>query len=492
MSAGRLLRGVLFDWVQRRAIMTDVEEIWQFLDPAAEDCSLLQLSLVEGFSANRHGLRSLILGINAGAWIHHQLLQHLATPPLCTLFYGLALLLEYPIIPVFVFATRSNGNEMDETLLCGFKRLVNAFGFYVHTAPADIEAELAMLCCCNVVDAVVTDNAAAFAFGARYVIHARDLVSADCHDRIKVYASAAIELNEECSLNQGGFFLLALLVGGGTNMHGLNGCGNQLALKLASRRKLGSDLLGAGVNLFPQELETYLGTWRARLHRSVTRLGYLAVAAEIGDTFPPIEAVIALSNPVSSLTYGPPMTTACLPRPPNLARLGQLLEEYFDWATPAGIIAKLDVHVWKGTCIRRLLKLLLPHHDVKNADEEISTIVHITDYQSAALNINHPAYQVTIRTEPLCQVALSRVKGTRTGTDLMDIDELQQADKQVWISAAIVELALPELVSDFHRHARVPRLPTHTLLTALTPIFDLLTIADKVDCCSEVEDDIAL
>ncbi|KIL60107.1 hypothetical protein M378DRAFT_955231 [Amanita muscaria Koide BX008] len=449
----------------------NVEEIWQFLEPVAEEHSLLRLSLVEGFFSNRRSLHSLIFGINASAWISHRLSQHPpGTQALCVLFYGLAPLLELPIIPVFVFGTVDDSNKADKTLLRGFKRLVNAFGFYVHTAPADIEAELAMLCCSNVVDAVVTDNAAAFAFGARYVIHARDLVSADCHDRIKVYASAAIELNEECSLNQGGFFLLALLVGGGTNMHGLNGCGNQLALKLASRRKLGSDLLGAGVNLFPQELETYLGTWRARLHRSVTRLGYLAVAAEIGDTFPPIEAVIALSNPVSSLTYGPPMTTACLPRPPNLARLGQLLEEYFDWATPAGIIAKLDVHVWKGTCIRRLLKLLLPHHDVKNADEEISTIVHITDYQSAALNINHPAYQVTIRTEPLCQVALSRVKGTRTGTDLMDIDELQQADKQVWISAAIVELALPELVSDFHRHARVPRLPTHTLLTALTPV----------------------
>ncbi|KAJ7582341.1 PIN domain-like protein, partial [Mycena floridula] len=156
------------------------------LQPTAKEISLDTLALKEGFELDRHGRRSLVIGIDVSGWFsqaqhvfaHKARFQAGPNPELKILFYHLCHLSKLPIIPVFVLdgdqrPAQKRGQswvKVAHWLVANFKDMALAFGYHVHQAPAEAEAELAYLNNIGAVDLVITEDVNALMYGAKYVL----------------------------------------------------------------------------------------------------------------------------------------------------------------------------------------------------------------------------------------------------------------------------------------------------------------------------------
>lgn len=123
---------------------------------------------------------------------------------------------------------------------------------------------------------------------------------------------------------------------------------------------------------------TALAAWRAELCDVLRtdpqrHIGSLrpAAASHISDTFPTQEVLEAYTKPLSSLsdvslTQEPVLVT------PNLARIGELCERYFEWGRRDTILAKLAKHVWPGAVLRMLLEDIIKPDDTTVAIQSAS------------------------------------------------------------------------------------------------------------------------
>ncbi|TFY54616.1 hypothetical protein EVJ58_g8753 [Rhodofomes roseus] len=161
-----------------------VDGLWEIIEGAAKEESLLALTLREGIGkANRR--MPYRLGVDASIWFrecqsvfkfgHAQAGEN---PELRTLFYRLCRLFELPVDVLFVFdgpgrPSRKRGmvvKTANHWITSSFKDLIEAFGFSWQMAPGEAEAELAFLNRTGIIDAVVTDDSDVFVFGVDTVI----------------------------------------------------------------------------------------------------------------------------------------------------------------------------------------------------------------------------------------------------------------------------------------------------------------------------------
>ncbi|KIJ94495.1 hypothetical protein K443DRAFT_12062 [Laccaria amethystina LaAM-08-1] len=104
-----------------------VASLWKLVEAAAKLRSLLQLAISEGFETNRHGTRTIVVGIDASIWLNEAQFVHA-------------------------------------------KEIADVFGFGTHRAPGEAEAELAYLNSIGILDAVMTEDGDALVFGVQVVI----------------------------------------------------------------------------------------------------------------------------------------------------------------------------------------------------------------------------------------------------------------------------------------------------------------------------------
>jgi hypothetical protein len=131
---------------------------------------------------------------------------------------------------------------------------------------------------------------------------------------------------------------------------------------------LGTSLCDAARTMSCDKFRHFLIAWRDRL-REVLRMdpqGLIgrrnpACAENVTDTFPDPDIVHSYLNPLTSLSHGQTLPSVN-GRIPDLARLGELCERYFEWATPAGILPKFHKHVWPGVVLRMI------REDILNTD----------------------------------------------------------------------------------------------------------------------------
>ncbi|KAF8333360.1 PIN domain-like protein, partial [Amanita rubescens] len=336
---------------------------------------LTELSMMEGFVSNRRGLRSLVIGISARAWIVQRGPTMQGYPalsgnaPLSSAFYRLSRLLEHPIIPVFVFDSVSQasqkrgrqGQAASQQLAVLFQHMVRAFGFNVHQAPAGAEEELAALCRNRLIDIVITDSMFTFMFGATHVIHDTEFLNSTDD-----MATAEADPGPGPLLSRGNWILLALLVGntGGGHGPGLHGCGLATALQII-KSNLGAGLLQAAEQSSLPQLQDFLQSWRCNLQRELAddpnhHLGcqdIVLAQAVSKSSFPSPDDIVYFVRPITSLSNGQlgPDTSLWVPRAPDLGRMGHICERLFSSATCAHIAREFDRHVWPGTCMRLLL-----------------------------------------------------------------------------------------------------------------------------------------
>ncbi|KAK2464530.1 hypothetical protein APHAL10511_003509, partial [Amanita phalloides] len=296
------------------------------LKPSAEDSSLMELTLREGFIKNSRGNHTVIYGIDI-IWMHetqaafHKPMhaQSGRNPELRTLFFKLARMLNSCAVPVFVFdgpgrPLMKRGRhvmEMPHWLKADFERLINAFGFYSHQAPGEAEAELAYLNHIGVIDAVLTNDVDAFVFGAETVIRTcAERASSTSHKkgmRFTSYYSESLAANPQVRLLREDLFLIAMLAGGDYDQSGLIGCGVTLAQRI-SQSGLGRDLfMEMRRSADPMDVDQFLQHWRARLQHELSvdpnkTLGrrYQRLADSIEQDFPPWEVMDKYVHPVTS------------------------------------------------------------------------------------------------------------------------------------------------------------------------------------------------
>ncbi|KAF8338560.1 hypothetical protein F5887DRAFT_1077646 [Amanita rubescens] len=392
---------------------------------------------------------------------------------LCRAFYRLARLLKFPVVPVFVFdsssqASRKRGHgcqAASQQLAGSFRQLVQAFGFYVHQAPAGAEEELATLCRSHLIDIVVTENMSAFIFGATHVIRdAEFLESPDDSDMIRIYPSGG----------RGG---------------GLHGCGLATALQIIKSTNLGASLLQAAEQMPLLELDQYLGSWRHDLWHELAndpehRFGhqYITLAQEVGDSFLSVHDVIHLVRPITSLSDGQlgPDTSLWVPRTPDLGRLGHLCKHLFPWATGPGVTREFDRYVWHGTYTRLLITSIVFPGDSEMVERTSAVLTSKGSPHQHVPETSFPTVRLTISTQVFHAATLSQVLNVRELTAFDSETSELPHEKQVLVPSAIVLLALPSI----GKHLAHPSLSSNSLL------FPILRQVDAGGIDRDSEDDV--
>ncbi|KAF8230402.1 hypothetical protein L208DRAFT_1282083, partial [Tricholoma matsutake] len=97
------------------------------------------------------------------------------------LFFRFCRFLKIPATLIFMFdgpacpSVKRSKNVVDTPLwlLSYIKFLITAFGFYIHEAPGEAKAELAMLNQLRIINVIITNDSDAFVFGSKCVIRSR-------------------------------------------------------------------------------------------------------------------------------------------------------------------------------------------------------------------------------------------------------------------------------------------------------------------------------
>ncbi|KAF9063617.1 PIN domain-like protein, partial [Rhodocollybia butyracea] len=111
------------------------------------------------------------------------------------------------------------------------KIIIEAFGFRVHMAKGDAEAELTLMNQSGVFEAILTKDSDVFPLGAQCVLRVVPNKSTNTKLIVDVYYASKIE--QMLHLNTGGLVLYSLLVGNDIDKNGVNNFGTVTALAIA-------------------------------------------------------------------------------------------------------------------------------------------------------------------------------------------------------------------------------------------------------------------
>ncbi|KAF7291087.1 hypothetical protein MKEN_01490600 [Mycena kentingensis (nom. inval.)] len=200
-----------------------IRKLWEVVSPAGQTTTLSQLATERGFQTDNRGVRSWIVGVDMGTrlsalqklsfrnwWSSEKRILELFFYQLCNLQHCSA---------TFVFVFDGPGRPQikrgvhvrshSRKLLKNVKQLIRAFGYYVHNAPGEAEAELAYLNKSANIDAIITTDSDAFVFGGICVLQ---MNGSKVFEEISVYE--ATNLASSVGLDAVGFLLVALMAGG--------------------------------------------------------------------------------------------------------------------------------------------------------------------------------------------------------------------------------------------------------------------------------------
>ncbi|PSN60971.1 hypothetical protein BS50DRAFT_563061, partial [Corynespora cassiicola Philippines] len=187
--------------------------------------------------------RPLRIAIDVSIWLFQiQASKGGTNPALRTFYYRLLRLISLSIHPVFVFdgpnkppfkrnkRTGPNVASIPEFLA---KQLLKQFGFPIHLAPGEAEAECALLQREGIVDAVLSEDVDTLMFGSGLTIRnwSPEQKTAKTPTHVNVYD--ATETKETAGLDRAGMILVALMSGGDYVPEGIPGCGPKTACEAA-------------------------------------------------------------------------------------------------------------------------------------------------------------------------------------------------------------------------------------------------------------------
>ncbi|KJA13315.1 hypothetical protein HYPSUDRAFT_195818 [Hypholoma sublateritium FD-334 SS-4] len=366
-----------------------VAGLWDVLKPAAQNRSLTDLAIKEGFEANPDGKRGFRLGIDASIWFFHaEYGREGENPVLRTLFFRCATLMHTTFLPIFVFdgpkrPDVKRGKKINRTphkLIPGMKQIVEAFGFEWRMAPGEAEAELAFLNRIGVIDGVLSDDVDNFLFGATTVIRnssntlsgnrAHPTLNAagkDDGNHTRVFHIDDILEHPDVQLSRGGMILIGLMSGGDYQQGGLARCGVSTAHSLA-KCGFGDSLYQAARTLDRDDLAGFLVTWRHEMRQELRTdsqkiIGrkLVALSKAIPEDFPDIDILLSYVNPITSESMGRESNNSKLTwsKEPNVAKIAETCEFYFEWGYKEAIIKRFRTVIWHSIVLRILRRAVL-------------------------------------------------------------------------------------------------------------------------------------
>ncbi|KAI8935296.1 hypothetical protein NX059_007884 [Plenodomus lindquistii] len=257
--------------------------------------------------------RPLRIAIDTSIWLFQiQASKGGTNPALRTFYYRLLRLIALSIHPVFVFdgpnrppfkrnkRTGPNVASIPEFLA---KQLLKQFGFPIHLAPGEAEAECALLQREGIVDAVLSEDVDTLMFGSGITIRNwSPEKSGSTPTHVNVYDAVETK-NGPSGLDREGMILVALMSGGDYVPEGIPGCGPKTACE-AAKAGFGSDLCK-----IPTGDKRAMSEWRERLrHELKTNESKLFKrkhgALKIPDDFPRLDILGYYTHPAISNQSG--------------------------------------------------------------------------------------------------------------------------------------------------------------------------------------------
>ncbi|KAK7059514.1 PIN domain-like protein [Favolaschia claudopus] len=434
-----------------------IPDYWKTVKPASEVISLKQLAADEGLSEKRRELGSLRVGVDLCLLItqsqavfhklHHA--QFGRNPELRAVFYKAAAILAAGVDGLFVVdggarptvKRNKRVKAKPHWLIEEVEEMLKLFGFHLHKAPGEAEAELAYLNRIGEIDAVLTDDGDAALFGATCILRNLDKNN---KDNVTMYTSTALASHPDVQLTQGGIFLLDVLRGRDYDtplrQTGLPNCGMSIAHGLA-HCGFGDSLLAATQTMSDTKLQQFLVSWRAG-----------ALAARLPDTFPNIKTLKLYAHPITSWSDGyiPPNTNHWRVRLPSLPELALFVHKKFGWK-PTAI-----GYAFGGPFLQPfdLNRQLHQHVNLGRVDDEypqMSSFLGIVARQEVRPGVT--TYQMKIAVNVLTRQVLSRLRAptSAAGSSAASITQ--------WFSSQSVERYFPVLVQRFNNNHNVPRRP---------------------------------
>ncbi|KAK3314790.1 hypothetical protein B0H66DRAFT_563663 [Apodospora peruviana] len=301
-----------------------------------------------------------------------------SNPAIRTLFYRLVRLLGLAIQPIFVFdgpnkptfKRNKRSGRGDGVATAMAKRLIRLFGFAIHDAPGEAEAECALLQQQGVVDAVLSEDVDTIMFGCRRTLRswtAEGTKGSKTPTHVSMYnvdklAGASSSTGGISGLDREGMVLVALMSGGDYLPEGVPGCGVKVACE-AARAGFGRDLCRikkadtAGLAAWKKKLLHELQTNESGFFRTRHK------ALVIPDTFPSLEVlryythpIVSQQNTVDRLKRDFPTTV-----PVDVQGLREFVRETFDWTFRIGAVK--FIRVLAPSLLVQLLLQRMETHD---------------------------------------------------------------------------------------------------------------------------------
>ncbi|OAQ92035.1 flap structure-specific endonuclease [Purpureocillium lilacinum] len=301
-----------------------------------------------------HQNRPFRIAIDIAIWqFQTQAARGGTNPAIRTLFYRLVRLLGTPVQPIFVFdgpnkpvfKRNKRSGRGDGVATAQAKQLIRLFGFAVHDAPGEAEAECALLQKHGIVDAVLSEDVDTIMFGCTKTL--RNWSSEGKTSKTPTHVSL-YDVHDpkiaEVGLDREGMVLIALMSGGDYLPDGIPGCGVKVAYEAAKAgfgksicRLKASD--ASGIKAWRESLTHQLRTNEQGHFRTKHR------ALIIPEDFPNIEVLRYYTHPVVSPQSTLDAVRQKLERKQTiqLEALREFTRETFDWDYKIGAVKFIRV-----------------------------------------------------------------------------------------------------------------------------------------------------
>lgn len=219
------------------------------------------------------------------------------------------------------------------------KRLIRLFGFPVHDAPGEAEAECALLQRHGIVDAVLSEDVDTIMFGCTKTLRnwSAESKTSKTPTHVSLYDVHDMKLGD-LGLDREGMVLVALMSGGDYLPDGIPGCGVRVACE-AAKAGFGKSICRlkasntAGVQKWRDALKHELQTNEQKFFRTRHRFG-------VPEDFPNLEVLRYYTHPVVSPESSLPDIRQKVDHKSDmqLEALREFTRETFDWDYRIGAI----------------------------------------------------------------------------------------------------------------------------------------------------------
>lgn len=420
-----------------------------------------------------------------------------ANPAIRTLFYRLVRLLGLAIHPIFVFdgpnkptfKRNKRSGRGDGVATAMAKRVIRLFGFTIHDAPGEAEAECALLEREGVVDAVLSEDVDTIMFGCRRTLRnwSAEGKGPKTPTHVSMYDAGAVASGSS-GLNREGMVLVALMSGGDYLPEGVPGCGIKVACE-AARAGFGRDLCR-----LKRADEDGLKAWKKRfLHELRTNeSGFFRTrhkALEIPEGFPNIEILRYYTHPVVSRQATVDRLKKEFPAKVTVDIVGlrEFARETFDWTFRIGAVKFIRVlapSLLVQQFLERHMSAEAQHDDLALKQEEEAALIraisskrrHFSTDATPELRISFiPAdiVKLDLSAEPEEEVEEFGRNGLALNSDdEFDGEAVELGDEQpktssskkpfdplqpdlVWIPETVAKLGAPLTVEDWEGNQRL-------------------------------------